>query len=211
MNNENACEIHVTISPSHYRGEFLKACEKLQARGMNAVPLFISNYHWGDKYSEWQEPEKLIAYNFTTPNIYKAYDTLKNIYYQFTHEKIRIVRGKIEVGPTHPEALKHKGLEGSDDKRYFETHFELQPWGLQHASAKDIAISRINNKKFMGTFRSYDTTISEFEKQVANLVGKDIHPEIEFCIYDSNVEYDKEWMESYNNHAENLRLMGTTI
>lgn len=130
-----------------------------------------------------------------------------------------VLRSKLESVPWHPMVPNETNKLNHTDGCYFESHIAVYVDDTDTTSTmrlKSVAdkhnlhISRNYFKRsesgiytLMLTLREYTGTIENFKKLVADsrealkaayfeLTGKE---EIEYCLYDSNVKHDKEWIK----------------
>lgn len=125
---------------------------------------------------------------------------------------IEVVREKIESSPEHPRAPREPGI-AQKQGTYFENHFTLPDlptthgWKLLQWKGNPLLISTTDNKrrdgKIFATLRDYDTTSEEFVTSINGLyTALSSHvevspPKVEYAVYDSNPDHDKEWVDSY--------------
>jgi len=125
---------------------------------------------------------------------------------------IEVVREKIETTPWHPLAPKTAN-DPQKPGTYFESHFTLPDlptthgWKLLQWRGTPFYISTTDSKREKGllfaTMRDYQSTSMVFCQKIEdiyNALAEQIEvtqPTVEFAMYDSNPDHDKEWVNSY--------------
>jgi hypothetical protein len=145
-----------------------------------------------------------------------AMDELIRIGFSLKVMGYKVVRRKIETVPWHPAAPSDETPYDirKDEFRYFESHLRIVTTEdkrndlVQIAKLEGAHLSRNYFKKLseseyiaMMTLRHYGTTSNQFELDVKKLhkiltnVGFIVDKvEIEYAIYDSNMDHDKIWL-----------------
>lgn len=191
-------EIHITVEFSDAM-KFVELCSEI-----NSKPIIIA-------FDKDTIPSQFMTSDTVPDDLLKTYARMSEVVNFFKSKGINILRKKIETVPWHPDAKKKKIAK----KQYFETHF-----GLELSSKEDVdklrkeipihwsrnAFKRFDDGRFiqMGTFRLAECSATFFPlkahyKRLIEELGFPIKKEItEFCLYDSNLDLDKEWMKSYD-------------
>lgn len=143
----------------------------------------------------------------------EAFTELGRIASGLRSEGLEVVREKIETTPWHPIAPK-TSLDRLPPDTYFECHFTLPDLPTVHGYRAlewvgvPFLISTTENKKKAGllfaTMRHYISTAGAFVENVNKihqslaLQIEDLKlPTIEFALYDSNPDHDKDWIDAY--------------
>ncbi|MNK09947.1 hypothetical protein D3C87_279560 [compost metagenome] len=127
-----------------------------------------------------------------------------------------VVRQKIEAAPWHPLAPQD-GTAIPLDGAYFEAHIPIFLTSPNDSSLDklrvfpDLHLSRNKFKMYdngscvqMCTYRRHDIGRKTFENHVEDYANGLLqlgfslrrNPEIEFCLYDTNVQHDSAWLNS---------------
>lgn len=128
---------------------------------------------------------------------------------------LEVAREKIETTPWHPLSPK-SSLDQLNPGSYFECHFTLPDLPTIHGfrvlewGGIPFLISTTENKRKKGllfaTMRHYISTAGAFCQNVNDIhsalteqIGSVKLPTVEFALYDSNPNHDKEWVDAYRN------------
>lgn len=199
-------ELHVTVHPETTDPElFSQACKDL---GVKAHKI----------YNETPHGELTIDY-LTGSEFYgrssQVFAEMGRIAAGLGSSGLHVVRQKVETTPWHPMTPK-TSLDRLDTGQYFECHFTLPDLPTIHGfkfmnwGNVPFLISTTDNKKKAGlvfaTMRHYISTAGEFCDNVEKIhealtwqIGEVAMPTVEFSLYDSNPDHDKDWIDGYRN------------
>lgn len=163
---------------------------------------------------ELEKNSKLVLTDAMTSSIHYGDNTSAMDYMNYIDHFLKsygynVVRKKIETVPWHPAALSHSAKSGY----YFESHLRIVTTDdlrdkldmiakIHNAHLSRNYFKKLSNEEYiiMMTLRNSNTTSKEFDRDVKELeqwltiedfiVDK---VEIEYAIYDSNINYDKIW------------------
>lgn len=199
-------EIHITVDLKKSErdvDQFKNVCRaydlkpiiiELEKNGENIMnDVMTSSVHFGDNNSAIYAAESLVA-------ILRTYNLFTS-------------RVKIETVPWHPAAP--IGDDEMPENSYFESHLRIvttleRKWELEEiANSYDVHLSRNFFKKIsddeyiiMMTMRDDDTNYESFKTEIEHLKKILIEEnflvdktEIEFAVYDTNVNHDIEWIK----------------
>jgi len=191
-------EIHVTVEMSDVE-KFKSLCAEIDSKA-----IIIA-------FDKDTIPSQFMTSDNIPDDLLKTYARMSEVVNFFKSKGINVLRKKIETVPWHPDAKKKK----LSKKQYFETHFgiELASQAEKELLKKEIpihwsrnAFKKLEDGKFiqMGTLRLAECGATYFPlkahyKRLITELGFCIKKEItEFCLYDSNLDLDKEWMKRYD-------------
>jgi hypothetical protein len=153
-------------------------------------------------------------------SLHQALELSKKQSKLFEENGMTVIRRKIETSPFHPEAPSEFNQYVLSDGRHFESHVQLL---LSDDHSFNLSeISRVGNghlsknifKKLdtgsfiqMITFRTYTGVKEDFDLKINNLcdyyekLGLVLvkRPKIEFAIFDTNSQHDKNWLKTVYN------------
>lgn len=183
-------EVHITVLNGNIP-QFKKDCEEI---GVKSVLIETQN---GSNFGN-----QLMTSSKYDSGEYM--DRLCNISQFLTDKGYKVIRNKVEI---FPEAYKNKNFI------YYESHLRLKlPKGfdrnyLSNICSEDFHLSKnlfktsVDFDYQMITYRTYDQSLHIFRRNINNMllrlnkIGVQYDKvEIEECIYDSNIEVDKSWL-----------------
>ena len=169
--NKNVFQIHVTVE-NISETAFKKLCENLSLQFL-VKPIIVA----------YENGKHHMMTNTHTDTLENAFHALEHIYSYFFFRNVDIVREKIETVPWTDENVK-----------YYETHISTtkdlelnKSFGYSRNINKstDIYTKRYKNKeegdKFIEFIKNYDNSCEVITEAI---------------IYDSNSEYDNNWLET---------------
>jgi hypothetical protein len=207
-------EIHVTIECQEFSNSFLERF-KLACVEINVKPIILDLENSQNTIRDVMTSSKFRGNNTT------AYEECCRIKKELQIRGFNVVREKIESAPWHPGAPK-KSSDIMPENCYFESHVavELDNTDEQKrilsfmASNYNAHMSKNVFKKLdngrsvqMLTLRNYKTTREKFQSEVTSLVQTLERnfavpkTEVEFCVYDSKVNHDYQWL---NNESKTI-------
>lgn len=199
-------EMHVTVDPSSTDPAiFQEACSDL---GIKAH-VIENEMPGGETVTDYLTGSDMVGRSS------EAFAELGRIAGGLRASGLKVVREKIETVPWHPMSPK-TNLDRLPDGTYFECHFTLPDLptihGFRYLQWGDVPflISTTENKRNAGllfaTMRHYITTAGAFVENVEGIHKslsqqlKDIaKPVVEFSLYDSNPDHDRDWVDAYRN------------
>lgn len=185
-------EIHITVKDADVE-KFKDACEEI---GVKPILLDLQKEGLFDL---------MTSSIIKTAFLEEAYNIATSIYAQLLVRNFIVIRSKIETVPWNPEISKCPN-------GYYETHLAIKCPDSMLPALKEIAIlakSHISKNIFkkiddvpvyMVTYRTYSQNIKLHENYV-NIIKKALGEfEItkvisEFCVFDSNLDHDNEWIK----------------
>jgi hypothetical protein len=141
----------------------------------------------------------------------KVKNIINSLVNKLNKDNIKVYRVKIEASPFNNDI---PYLEDRSIENYFETHIKVKIENknevLKLCKENDVHLSRnsfknLDNGKFeyFLTLRKYGMGLKDFLENVNNftklLKKNNIHileTIVEYCVYDSNVDMDNEWINS---------------
>jgi len=209
-------EIHITVSVEEgelneeFVNEFKKTCELLNVK---SIVLDLENGS-NETIKDVMTSSKFYGDNRS------VYEEVQRLYYGLEYRGFKVVRKKIETVPWHPGAPSERG-DKMPDNCYFEAHIgciisldEKEKLAKlaksQGAHMSRNSFKKIENEKFVNmiTLRNYECTKEQFDIDVTNttrmLTSHGIMFEkiiTEFCIYDSKVSHDYQWLNESDNKS----------
>ncbi|WP_269929965.1 hypothetical protein [Aminobacter sp. HY435] len=194
-------QLHVTVEPKPGSEEaFSELCRELGAK-----PVFLKNRTLGGVLvTEWLTSSTASLHG--SPGA-----LLHHTAFVFAVSGFTVTRMKIEATPWHPEApTKRNGLAILAG-RYFEAHVKVLGKLSTDRYAELVRVanvhgagvsSREDGTRHYVTLRVTEGVLEDFQwaaMQLAERLHKDhfdINPSVstEFCIFDSNVGHDREWL-----------------
>jgi len=196
-------EIHVTVRTNEVQ-RFIEECGAL---GVKPIVLDLQLRGGSGAIQDVMTSSKL------TGDDTDAWSRMKDIAWYLSAKGFEVVRQKIETVPWHPKAAVH---DENSKEGYFEAHIQVfvKPFYLGdlaslakdldlHMSKNPFKIHENGNIIQMLTLRKsikYDNFLNHLRSKLAWLddirfyVTKD--PEVEYALYDSNVQHDAAWINS---------------
>lgn len=197
-------EVHLTVPTSDVE-KFKEACIELRIK-----PIILD--------LQKKKSDEVIQDFMTSSLVFgdktDAFKEVKRLTEELNKLGLEVIRSKVETAGHNP-LVKSKDLPKDT---YFESHIQVVIRNSQKENGdlkifdelKDLHLSRnpfkVHQDSYvqMITYRSYSDSYEEFGNKVCNFVermeiaGLSIpnYPHIEFCIYDSNVHHDSEWLNS---------------
>ena len=198
-------EIHVSVSNKSKYSDFVEACKTI---GVKAISLDLKDTTEKTVLDEIMTTSKMVGNNK------QAYDEVERISTELTAAGFEVVRKKIETVSWHPAAPKILGNKKMPKGCYFETHIEilvnmvnagclagaLTHWKASLSYNKNKA-PEDGSKKALITIRDYKSfeTMDEVSKNLHEYLTisgfKPSKPLIEYALYDTNPNHDKEWIK----------------
>jgi len=190
-------EIHVTVTTADIEG-FREACAELGVK-----PIVIEFQKWLDGPTDTQ----VMTTHRIVGTYHDAYFSAMAVGHTLNLQDFEVTRTKIECGPADAGSLPILYMESHLAFNLFEHDVDQL---RQHASDIGVHMSRNAFKKDKGLLKStYMVTIREYDIDPGPFVGhtKYIRDSfarqgfgrarliIEGCVYDSNQDMDKEWIE----------------
>jgi hypothetical protein len=157
----------------------------------------------------------LLTSSKTTGTDEDAFNEMTRVSESLQNKGFNVVRKKVETVPWHPKALIH---DENSETGYFETHIPIRikspgeaKYLVEVCKGLDLYLSENLSKSLAGgyrvqiaTLRRKNTTGTRFKNKVSILTKcmyrlydldiEDMEPEIEYAIYDSNVQHDAAWI-----------------
>lgn len=191
-------EIHVTVELSDAM-KFVELCAEIQSKA-----IIIA-------FDKDTIPSQFMTSDTIPDDLLKTYARMAEVVNFFKAKGINVLRKKIETVPWHPDAKKAKIGKG----RYFESHLGikinsdadkalLQKEIPIHWSRNPMKIYSDGSWLQMGTLRLAEPGTTFFpikalyKTNIENLGFEVVKDITEFCLYDSNLDLDKEWMKRYD-------------
>lgn len=203
-------EIHLTVSSDYDVADFKRRCVEIGVK-----PILLVLHTATSKAKDMMTSKTL---NVSTA---EAFEAMELQAYKLKDMGYKVIRSKIEVAPWHPlvptlaNGLKH------ESGNYFESHLEVQvhnkkgsPQNIVNLKTKlaraELGVHVSANyfkaldefSTVMVTTRGTEATREDFERRVTNVrdtimgigYGTERRIEVEYAIYDTNQDHDKEWM-----------------
>lgn len=172
-------EIHITGSMNIH-----EVCETLGVKTI-AVELLKPN-------CELLYIEDMTSFIFKGSEI-DMYEKVLSLVGDLSRNNVSISRIKVETPYVGCEHLIEKS-------KYMETHFKCGE--LYNSDERFVLPTSRNTKKatFLATDRTYD------QSKYFKFYQKYKNNELELCIFDSNVNQDKEWFDLYESKLANTRI-----
>jgi len=146
-------------------------------------------------------------------NDYQAREELESVAFLLEDAGFEIVRKKIEADINHPDLKEDFKIDNIPN--YFETHFNIFINDSEKEKLQEIAknnnchfsrniFKKINDEyTIMITYRKYTGTIKEFQNDI-HKIENDLKENnfkiekviVEYAIYDTKEDWDKEWLNS---------------
>jgi len=192
-------EHHLTVQNCTVQS-FTNICESLDVK-----PILI------DLQIKSETPTQLMTTSTYKGNLFQIWEENERIYQGLISNGLEVSRRKIEIAPFHPIV---PADHPCTDPMYFEAHIKVSTHKdrlqeLRRVSKEYFAHTSRNAFKceqddciYMVTFRLYRTSLNQFKNMLSILIQVlegykfDIveQPDVEFAIYDTNSELDKEWL-----------------
>lgn len=202
-------EIHVTVHPTTDKEQFVSACQSI---GVKATILRLYDQNLNNIGSDLMTSSEITGSNAD------AIREMERISYGLSAFGFRVVREKIETIFFHPSAPS-KGFKDikTPKEGYFEAHIDISTEGLDKEGKfiSDIAKGyvlfpsinekRADQERISLTLRRSNTSAENFkdlldkiQDQLTNRHGLKIieKPLVEFAMYDTNKDHDKEWSDA---------------
>lgn len=202
-------ELHVTVAPHSDSELFVSACADLDVKAHII-------------YNELPDGEIMVDYltgSEMNGRSGEAFKELGRIASGLQIAGLEVVREKIETTPWHPASPK-TSLDQMRPGTYFECHFTLPDLPTMHGykpfewGGVPFLLSTTDSKRQKGllfaTMRHYISTAGTFVEGVNSIhnalevqLGEVKVPTVEYALYDSNPDHDKDWVNAYRNlHSE---------
>lgn len=204
-------EIHVTIEHPEYIDTYKDVCKKI---GVKPIVLDLEN-------NDYKGIDVMTSSVFYGDNR-TVYDETERIAKELSFHGYNVIRKKIETVPFHPAAPRNSNFLTMPKNCYFECHLSVKihqddkHFLEKIANEYDAHLSKNFFKKLenfqviqMMTLRAYKGNYDAFKTKVKNLktdlrinhfnYEKDI---IEFCIYDTKISHDYQWLNKEEKSAE---------
>lgn len=200
--NDTPHEIHLTVDNINNIDSFKQICENI-----NVKPILL------DLYTNTKNLNHLMTSSVIRgTSLFEIFNYCNTIKKTLTENGFNVIRTKVEIPPTHELV----DIYNKNNITYFENHTQLiiSPcefnclYDFCKKYLKNVHLSsnyfKKHNDKFtiMLTYRNYTSDYLEFLSYIKNY--QDILKQnnykiydkliVEFCIYDSNVSCDYEWM-----------------
>lgn len=176
---------HVTVDPRTDISKFKRVCSEV----LKVEPIVIENLI----HDKWHYD---IFTSSNEPLYQRVADGLRL-------NGFRVLRQKTETVPWNPLVPTRINKKLTRPYQYFEAHLKVSNPNegmLQYKRLGLLVSKRIDRDIPMFTLRRMSKTIEDFEEELSFIkqklwVTKAI---TEFAIFDSNLDYDKEWMNDTN-------------
>ena len=195
-------EIHITVKCADTE-KFKRDCKAI---GVKPIVIDLQTANLDVMTSQVIESNNLLTGGATT---YTTVDALEAAGYQ-------VIRKKIEVSPCHPLVPKGSDAIEKASGRYFEAHIAVQL--LESDTVQETQLRQLCRqlrthastnyfkrgeqiKTLMLTYRKHTGNMERFTQDLDRILKhlQDftiIKVIKEYCVYDSNQQHDKEWMNT---------------
>lgn len=210
-------EIHITvdIGKNFDLNKFKEICYE-----MNVKPILLEL-----EISELEELQDVMTSSKHIGNNRSAYEECLKIQNLLENNNFKVIRTKIETVPWHPLAMMCVNGYIIENNLYFESHIAILV-NLDEKVKLSELVNIINNKNvltgklklsknpfkkinedgrfiFMMTYRSYKNSYNYFSEEL-EIIKNELKDnnfkyqkiEVEFAIYDSNINHDFKWLNS---------------
>lgn len=197
-------EFHLTVKNVN-KDDFVQFC-----RDIDVKPILL----------ELQNKENVTILNDTMTSHYKLLnndsEALKELYRVkdlLVKQGFNVVRDKIEADINHPDLTDTFFIDNKD--KYFETHFNVLSDDIRSKKLQEIALrnnchfsrnvfKKVGNQyTIMITYRKYTGNVIQFKEDVSK-IEKDLFNNyfkvekivVEYAMFDSKEDWDKNWLNS---------------
>jgi hypothetical protein len=198
-------EIHVTVRTTEVQ-RFIDMCDEI---GVKPIVLDLQKKDGSGSIQDVMTSSKL------TGDDADAWNKMKDVVWYLSAKGFEVVREKIETVPWHPKAVVYD--PDTDKDGYFEAHIPIivasedeKTFLSGVCQSQGLHLSRNPFKTFdNGTYVQFITLrrkiqADKFKQLVSTVVlgflrnGISISgsPEVEYALYDSNVNHDAAWISS---------------